>query len=75
MRADARGWLLSVIGCIEATGARSFTLQQLYDQEPELQKKYPGNRHIREKIRQQLQVLRDKGFLEFRGGGQYQLTS
>ena len=29
MRADARGWLLSVIGCIEATGARSFTLQQL----------------------------------------------
>ena len=27
--------------------------------------------HIRDKIRQQLQVLRDLGFLEFFGGGRY----
>lgn len=71
---DARGWLLSVIRCIEAFDARTFRLQQLYDCESDLRRTYPGNQHIREKIRQQLQVLRDRGFLEFHGGGKYSLT-
>ena len=31
------------------------------------------NRHVRDKIRQQLQVLRDLGLLEFRGDGSYRL--
>jgi hypothetical protein len=29
----------------------------------------PANRHVRDKIRQQLQVLRNLGFVEFLGGG------
>ena len=33
------------------------------------------NRHVRDKIRQQLQILRDMGLLEFLGGGAYRLTS
>lgn len=32
---------------------------------------YPENHHIREKIRQQLQLLRDKGIIEFVGRGRY----
>jgi type II restriction enzyme len=34
----------------------------------------PGNRHVRDKIRQQLQVLRDFGLLEFLGPGSYRMT-
>ena len=37
----------------------------------ELARMHPENRHVRDKIRQQLQVLRDKGFLEFVGRGEY----
>ena len=36
-----------------------------------LQKKYPWNHNIRPKIRQQLQVLRDRGLISFLGNGQY----
>ena len=32
------------------------------------------NRHVRPKIRQQLQVLRDLGLLDFLGGGSYRLA-
>jgi type II restriction enzyme len=42
-----------------------FTLDDMYRFEPELAKKYPLNRHVRDKIRQQLQVLRDEGQLTF----------
>ncbi|RJQ53985.1 MAG: restriction endonuclease, partial [Nitrospiraceae bacterium] len=31
----------------------------------------PDNKHIRPKIRQQLQILRDKGIVEFKGQGRY----
>jgi hypothetical protein len=37
----------------------------------QLQELHPDNRHVREKIRQQLQVLRDLGFVEFLGRGRY----
>jgi type II restriction enzyme len=39
-----------------------------------LAKLHPANRNIRPKIRQQLQVLRDMGLVEFLGGGEYRLT-
>ncbi|MBI5242579.1 MAG: hypothetical protein HY922_02705 [Elusimicrobia bacterium] len=34
---------------------------------------HPNNRHVRPKIRQQLQVLRDLGFVAFLGRGRYRL--
>jgi hypothetical protein len=34
----------------------------------------PDNKHVKEKMRQQLQVLRDNGFLEFLDRGRYRLT-
>jgi type II restriction enzyme len=70
---QAKGWLLSVIKCIEKIKKRTFTLDELYQFEDELKLSYPTNRHIKEKIRQKLQILRDKGYLEFLGGGLYRL--
>src|SRR5689334_18268555 len=40
---------------------------------PDLAKLHPDNRHVRDKIRQQLQVLRGLGLLEFLGAGSYRL--
>lgn len=67
----AKGWVLSVMKCVEKINKSVFSLEEVYSYEGELRDKYPGNRHIREKIRQQLQVLRDKGYLEFMGRGKY----
>jgi type II restriction enzyme len=70
----ARGWLIEVMKCVELIGKPAFELDEIYRYESRLRKSYPGNRHVREKIRQQLQVLRDRGFLEFIGRGQYRVT-
>lgn len=72
--ASAKGWLLSVMRCIEKLGSRTFSLDQVYSFEPDLKTAYPGNRHVKEKIRQQLQVLRDKGYIEFVGRGNYRFA-
>jgi type II restriction enzyme len=69
----ARSWLLATIRCIEAIGRPNFDIDDVYAFEALLSDLYPNNRHVREKIRQQLQVLRDRGFLEFSGRGQYRL--
>ena len=71
MRADSRGWLLDVLRCVEELGRGEFELSDVYSFEGRLQLAYPGNQHVREKIRQQLQVLRDRGFIEFLGRGRY----
>ncbi|MCB9805226.1 hypothetical protein H6769_06530 [Candidatus Peribacteria bacterium] len=38
-----------------------------------LQEKYQGNNNIEAKIRQQLQLLRNNGYLDFIGRGKYKL--
>ena len=62
---NARGWLLDVLSCVERIPGMSFTLSEMYGFENELSAKHPGNNNVRPKIRQQLQVLRDKGVIEF----------
>lgn len=71
---NARGWLMDVMACIETLGRPEFTIDDAYGFAPRLQKLYPNNNHVREKIRQQLQVLRDNGWLEFVSRGRYRLT-
>ena len=68
-----RGWTLSVMKCIEEIGRPEFTLADVYQFEEKLTKLHPDNRNIRPKIRQQLQVLRDRGYLSFKGNGEYTL--
>jgi type II restriction enzyme len=36
---------------------------------------FPENRHVREKLRQQMQRLRDLGLVAFLGNGQYELLA
>lgn len=70
----SKGWLLSVMRCIERIARPDFTIQEVYQFEDELAALYPANWHVRPKIRQQLQVLRDVGFLNFTGRGTYRLA-
>ena len=69
-----RGWALDIMKCIDMLGMKAFSLQQLYIYEAYLSARHPENNHIKDKIRQQLQFLRDKGFLEFEKRGFYKIT-
>ncbi len=68
---DSRGWLLDVLRCVERIPADNFCLDEVYAFADELQKKHPDNNFVQDKIRQQLQYLRDKGFLQFVSRGKY----
>jgi type II restriction enzyme len=73
LNAEARGWTLDVLRIVRGLGAKQFDLSDVYTGEAELQTLHPGNSHVRAKIRQQLQRLRDLGFIEFLGAGRYRL--
>jgi len=66
-----KGWILDIMNCIDGLQENVFSLTDIYGFENEFQEKYPGNRFIREKIRQQLQLLRDHGMIEFIGRGKH----
>jgi type II restriction enzyme len=70
---EARGWLIEVMKCVELVGKHEFTLVDVYAFEGRLGQIYPENRHVKQKIRQQLQVLRDRGILDFVSRGYYRL--
>ncbi len=72
--AAARGWLIEVLKCVEDIGASSFDLDDVYAHQARLQALYPGNSNVRPKIRQQLQVLRNRGLIEFVGRGRYRVA-
>ena len=70
---EARGWLIEVMKCVEALGKQEFQLEDVYAFEDHLSQLYPGNQNVRPKIRQQLQFLRDRGYLTFVKRGYYRL--
>lgn len=70
---ESKWWILEIMRCIESLNKKEFTLQEIYDFEKELKQKYPNNNFIKDKIRQQLQFLRDKSYLEFTGPWKYKL--
>ena len=70
---EERGWTLDVLTVVRALRRTQFVLDDVYASEDKLARLHPDNRHVRDKIRQQLQILRDKGFLEFLGRGNYRL--
>lgn len=69
--AEAKGWILDIMKCVDSIKADSFKLDEIYRFEKKLKSKYPHNNFIKDKIRQQLQQLRDKGIIEFVGRGLY----
>lgn len=73
LKVEKRGWTLDVLSAVRALGRIEFSLSDVYGHADELGKRHPQNAHVRDKIRQQLQVLRDLGLIEFLGGGLYRL--
>lgn len=59
--ADLSGWMKIVYEVLPDEG---FTTNEVYKHESYFKERYPLNQNIREKIRQQLQFLRDAGLLE-----------
>lgn len=68
---ESRGWLVDVLRCVENIPNDVFRTDDIYSYTDLLQKKHPGNNFVRDKIRQQLQFLRDKGFIQFVSRGVY----
>lgn len=68
---DSRGWLFDVLMCVNRIRSDEFNLNDVYQFEVELKMKHPENNNIKAKIRQQLQMLRDREYIEFLGNGRY----
>ena len=73
-KTELKGWILDIMKCIDNLGKKEFSIHEIYNFENSLSKKHPDNRHIKDKIRQQLQFLRDKGYLEFVDKGKYKVV-
>ncbi len=70
-----RGWTADVINFIEQM-PKNFSLEDIYRYESQLSELHPQNKHVKDKIRQQLQVLRDRGYIRFiTGKGRYERVS
>jgi type II restriction enzyme len=70
---EKRGWTLDVLNAINSLRKKEFSLTEAYSLEPELSQLHPANRNVRPKVRQQLQILRDLGLVEFLGNGSYRV--
>jgi len=71
IRKSLRGWKLDTFDILTTLKTQVFRLDDVYQFVPQLQKKYPNNRNVRPKLRQQLQFLRDLGLIKFLGGARY----
>ena len=66
-----KAWTSDVLYCVQKLNKKEFNLNEIYYYEDYLAKLHPSNYNIKPKIRQQLQILRDKGILRFEGNGNY----
>ncbi|GBE00100.1 type-2 restriction enzyme DpnI [bacterium BMS3Abin07] len=71
IRANLKGWEKDVFDVLNEINLDIFKLKDVYKYEDRLKSLHPRNRYVKDKIRQQLQVLRDLGLLQFLGGGVY----
>ena len=65
------GWTFDVLNCVTQIKEEIFLLKDAYQFEKQLALLHPGNNNVKAKIRQQLQVLRDKGLIRFLERGRY----
>ncbi len=72
---ENRGWLLDILNCVNNIPKNEFSLSDVYQFVELLQERHTTNHNIEAKIRQQLQILRDKNIIEFLGGGIYRKNS
>jgi len=69
IESSLKGWKLEVFKCINTIPNQIVTINEINKSENYLRNKYLDNQHITDKIRQQLQHLRDLGLIEFLGNG------
>ena len=62
---NLKWWILDIMNCVESLNKKEFNLKEIYAFEKDLKILHPENKNIKAKIRQQLQFLRDKWYLEF----------
>jgi type II restriction enzyme len=70
---QSRGWATLTLRIVRSLNKQAFSLHEVYSMEQAFAAAYPENNNIRAKVRQQLQVLRELGYLEFCGRGSYRL--
>jgi len=64
LRPGNRGWLADTLSAVSRFGSHQpFRLSEVYQFEAELSELHPGNRNVRPKIRQQLQILVTNGLI------------
>ena len=70
------GWTQMTLRAVLALKSEEFEIDQIYRVGlPLASSQYPQNKSPKEKLRQQLQRLRDLGIIEFLGGGRYRLLA
>jgi type II restriction enzyme len=72
---NARGWTALVLNVVRRIGSSTFRLNDIYANKRSLEEAFPNNNNVEAKIRQQLQVLRDLGYLRFSARGEYEVIS
>lgn len=70
---ETRGWTSLVLGIVRQINATTFDLSQVYARRRVVEAAFPKNNNIEAKLRQQLQILRDLGYIEFLGRGSYRV--
>ena len=71
-RVESRGWVFDTLTCINKISSNAFSLTDVYDFSDYLAALHPNNHNIHAKIRQQLQILRDRGIIKFLDNGAYE---
>jgi len=67
------GWAQLTMEGVARIPSDTFTMDQVFATcAPLATARYPDNRHVREKLRQQMQRLRDLGLVAFLGSGRYE---
>lgn len=66
-----RGWIFALMNLLNRIKDSEFKLDDVYQFENVLKMQFPDNNNIKPKIRQILQQLREKEYLEFLGNGKY----
>ena len=68
-----RGWTALVLATVRKMGKAEFTTDDIRAYEEAMHAVYPQNSHVREKVRQQLQILTSLGYLERISRGEYRV--
>ena len=70
------GWMQLTLEGISRVRTKTFSMDDVFAAcFPLARERYPDNRHVREKLRQQMQRLRDLGLVLFVGRGRYELLA